>query len=238
MSIEVREISRAFQAHVALDAVSLKIEDGDFVALLGPSGSGKTTLLRVIAGLEYADAGRVYFADADVSNKPVQERGIGFVFQNYALFRHMTVAKNIAFGLDMLPRRLRPSAETIEYRVTELLELVQLADLGARYPNQLSGGQRQRVALARALAREPKILLLDEPFGALDAKVRRELRSALRAIHQRLGITTIFVTHDQEEAFALADHVAILHNGKIEQFDTPRQIQQAPNSEFVRAFLS
>ncbi len=238
MSIEVREISKAFQAHAALDAVSLKIKDRDFVALLGPSGSGKTTLLRVIAGLEYADAGRVYFSDIDVSNKPVQDRGIGFVFQNYALFRHMTVAKNIAFGLAMLPRKLRPSAKTIELRVTELLALVQLADLGTRYPNQLSGGQRQRVALARALAREPKILLLDEPFGALDAKVRRELRLALRAIHERLGITTIFVTHDQEEAFALADQVAILHNGKIEQFDTPGQIQQAPNSEFVRGFLA
>ena len=238
MSIEVREISKAFQAHVALDAVSLKIKEGNFVALLGPSGSGKTTLLRVIAGLEYADAGRVYFSDIDVSNKPVQDRGIGFVFQNYALFRHMTVAKNIAFGLEMLPRRLRPSAKTIEKRVTELLELVQLADLGTRYPNQLSGGQRQRVALARALAREPKILLLDEPFGALDAKVRRELRLALRAIHERLGITTIFVTHDQEEAFALADHVAILHKGKIEQFDTASQIQRAPSSEFVQAFLA
>ena len=238
MSIEVREISRAFQAHIALDAVSLKIQDGDFVALLGPSGSGKTTLLRVIAGLEYADAGRVYFADIDVTNKPVQDRGIGFVFQNYALFRHMTVAKNIAFGLNMLSRSLRPDAKAIEQRVTELLELVQLSGLGARYPNQLSGGQRQRVALARALARDPKILLLDEPFGALDAKVRRELRLALRAIHERLGITTIFVTHDQEEAFALADHVAILHNGKIEQFDSPSQIQQSPNSEFVKGFLA
>ena len=238
MSIEVREISKAFQAHVALAAVSLKIEQGDFVALLGPSGSGKTTLLRVIAGLEYADAGRVYFTDIDVTNKPVQDRGIGFVFQNYALFRHMTVAKNIAFGMNMLPGKLRPDANAIEKRVAELLELVQLADLGGRYPNQLSGGQRQRVALARALAREPKILLLDEPFGALDAKVRRELRLALRAIHERLGITTIFVTHDQEEAFALADHVAILHNGKIEQFDSPSQIQQLPNSEFVRAFLA
>ena len=174
----------------------------------------------------------------DVTRLPVQKRGIGFVFQNYALFRHMTVAKNISFGLDLMPGAERPEAAAIAARVSELLELVQLPGLGGRYPSQLSGGQRQRVALARALARNPKILLLDEPFGALDAKVRRELRGALREIHNRLGITTIFVTHDQDEAFALADKVAILNHGEIEQFDAPAIIQSSPSGEFVKAFLA
>lgn len=238
MTIAVKQLSKTFQNHQALDAVSLEIEDGAFVALLGPSGSGKTTLLRVIAGLEYADQGQVYFAGLDVTRLPVQKRGIGFVFQNYALFRHMTVAKNISFGLDLMPGAERPDAASIRTRVHELLELVQLPGLGGRYPSQLSGGQRQRVALARALARNPKILLLDEPFGALDAKVRRELRTALREIHNRLGITTIFVTHDQDEAFALADKVAILNHGVIEQYDAPATIQSHPSGEFVRAFLA
>lgn len=238
MTIEVKNLSKSFQNHQALGNVSLAIEDGAFVALLGPSGSGKTTLLRVIAGLEFADKGDVYFAGTNVTQMPVQKRGIGFVFQNYALFRHMTVAKNISFGLDLMPGAERPERTKIDSRVSELLELVQLPGLGGRYPSQLSGGQRQRVALARALARNPKILLLDEPFGALDAKVRRELRLALREIHNRLGITTIFVTHDQDEAFALADKVAILNHGDIEQFDAPATIQIAPSSAFVKTFLA
>jgi sulfate/thiosulfate transport system ATP-binding protein len=238
MSIEVKNLHKTFQAHQALVDVSLAIEDGKFVALLGPSGSGKTTLLRVIAGLEFADSGHVYFGGADLTRTPVQERHLGFVFQNYALFRHMTVAKNISFSLDMLPRATRPDAGAIKERVQELLTLVQLDGLGARYPNQLSGGQRQRVALARALARQPRFLLLDEPFGALDAKVRKELRGALRAIHERLGLTTIFVTHDQDEAFLLADQVALLNHGRIEQFAPPAEISAHPANAFVREFLA
>ncbi|RYD91315.1 MAG: ATP-binding cassette domain-containing protein, partial [Sphingomonadales bacterium] len=222
----------------ALDGVSLDLPEGEFVALLGPSGSGKTTLLRIIAGLEYAETGSIAFGGEDVTTMPVQDRGIGFVFQQYALFRHMTVAKNIAFGLDVLPRKARPAKAEITAKVDELLDLVQLPGLGGRYPSQLSGGQRQRVALARALARNPRILLLDEPFGALDAKVRRELRKALRQIHDRLGITSIFVTHDREEAFALADRVAILNNGRIEQFAPPGEIERAPANAFVRDFIT
>jgi sulfate/thiosulfate transport system ATP-binding protein len=239
MTIEVLNVTRTFDGgHAALDDVSLSIATGRFVALLGPSGSGKTTLLRIIAGLDFADCGYIRFGGEDVTEIPVQRRGIGFVFQSYALFRHMSVAKNISFGLDVMKRRDRPAADAVRARVDELLDLVQLSGLGGRYPAQLSGGQRQRVALARALARNPEILLLDEPFGALDAKVRTELRTALRAIHDRLGITSIFVTHDREEAFALADDVAILNAGRIEQYDLPNVVQQKPATAFVRDFLT
>ena len=237
MTITIDNISRRFGHYPALDGVSLDLPEGEFVALLGPSGSGKTTLLRIIAGLEYAEEGHIAFGGEDVTDRPVQHRDIGFVFQQYALFRHMTVEHNIAFGLDVMKRGQRPPKDAIRARVEELLELVQLPGYGKRYPAQLSGGQRQRVALARALAREPSILLLDEPFGALDAKVRRELREALRGIHDRVGLTSIFVTHDYEEAFALADKVAILGRGQIEQFDTPEVVQQHPASDFVREFL-
>jgi sulfate/thiosulfate transport system ATP-binding protein len=235
MTIDVQNITRTFDGHSALSSVSLSIDDGAFVALLGPSGSGKTTLLRIIAGLDYADSGLILFGGQEVTDIPVQNRDIGFVFQSYALFRHMTVAKNISFGLDVMKRKDRPSPDAVKARVEELLDLVQLGGLGGRYPAQLSGGQR--VALARALARDPKILLLDEPFGALDAKVRKELRVALRGIHDRLGITSIFVTHDREEAFALADKVAILNAGQIEQFDKPGVIEAHPASDFVRDFM-
>jgi sulfate transport system ATP-binding protein len=237
MTITVESISKRFTEQAALNGVSLEIKQGEFVALLGPSGSGKTTLLRIIAGLEFGEEGRVFFSGRDITRTPAPKRGIGFVFQHYALFGHMDVARNIAFGLDVMPRGTRPPRSDINERVEELLDLVQLGGLGRRYPAQLSGGQRQRVALARALARRPQILLLDEPFGALDAKVRRELRSALLRIHDQLELTSIFVTHDQEEAFALADRVAILNAGKIEQFATPEAIMTAPDTEFVRDFL-
>ena len=237
MSIRVDHVSKSFSTYPALKDVSLTINDGDFIALLGPSGSGKTTLLRILAGLEVPEQGAIWFGGRDVTADKPASRGIGFVFQNYALFEHMTVAKNIAFGLDVMPRKSRPDRQEINRRIESLLELVRLPGLGDRYPSQLSGGQRQRVALARALAREPRILLLDEPFGALDAKVRRELRDALRQIHDRLQLTSIFVTHDQEEAFAVSDRVAILNNGRVEQFDTPGRIQAMPACEFVRAFL-
>jgi sulfate transport system ATP-binding protein len=236
MSIRVEHVSKSFSAYPALGDVSLTMRDREFVALLGPSGSGKTTLLRILAGLESPESGQVWFGKRNVSGDKPASRGIGFVFQHYALFGHMTVERNIAFGLDVM-RRSRPSKRDIAARVEQLLELVQLPGLGKRYPSQLSGGQRQRVALARALAREPRILLLDEPFGALDAKVRRELRGALRQIHDELGLTSIFVTHDQEEAFALADRVALLNQGRIEQFATPAEIQAQPASDFVSAFL-
>jgi sulfate transport system ATP-binding protein len=238
MSIRIERVAKSFSAYPALDDVTLEIEDGEFVALLGPSGSGKTTLLRVIAGLEEPEAGRVWFGKRDVTDTPAASRGIGFVFQHYALFGHMTVAQNIAFGLTVMRRKLRPSETETRKRVEELLALVQLSGLGARFPSELSGGQRQRVALARALARKPKILLLDEPFGALDAKVRRELRTALRAIHDDLGLTSVFVTHDHEEAFTLADRVALLNEGRMEQFAPPAEISAAPANEFVREFLS
>jgi sulfate transport system ATP-binding protein len=236
MSIRVEHVSKSFSAYPALNDVSLTMRDREFVALLGPSGSGKTTLLRILAGLEVPESGRVWFGKRDVTGDKAASRGIGFVFQHYALFGHMTVAKNIAFGLDVM-RRGRPGKGEIDRRVDQLLELVQLPGLGKRYPSQLSGGQRQRVALARALAREPRILLLDEPFGALDAKVRRELRGALRQIHDELGLTSIFVTHDQEEAFALADRVALLNLGRVEQFGPPTEIQREPMSDFVRSFV-
>jgi sulfate transport system ATP-binding protein len=238
MTIEIRDIAKDFDGHSALDSVSMTVDGGAFVALLGPSGSGKTTLLRIIAGLAFADRGKVLFDEEDVTNRPVQDRGIGFVFQNYALFRHMTVARNIAFGLDMMARGSRPRRAEIAERVERLLDLVQMPGLGGRYPAQLSGGQRQRVALARALARNPRYLLLDEPFGALDAKVRKDLRGALRDIHDRLGVTTIFVTHDREEAFGLADQVAILHEGRIAQYAPPKEIEAAPANDFVREFLA
>jgi sulfate transport system ATP-binding protein len=238
MSIHVDDISKSFSAYPALAGVSLSVRSGEFVALLGPSGSGKTTLLRILAGLEVAESGKVWFGERDVTSDSPASRGIGFVFQHYALFGHMTVARNIAFGLDVMARRSRPPRHEILARVDRLLDLVQLSTLGDRYPSQLSGGQRQRVALARALAREPQILLLDEPFGALDAKVRRELRGALRKIHDDLGLTSIFVTHDQEEAFGLADRVALLKDGSIQQFASPAEIQRGPANEFVRAFLS
>jgi sulfate transport system ATP-binding protein len=238
MSIAVDHVSKSFSAYPALDDVSLTIDNGEFVALLGPSGSGKTTLLRILAGLELPERGKVWFGKRDVTHDKPASRGIGFVFQHYALFGHMTVARNIAFGLEVMRARSRPAAKSIRARVEELLDLVQLSGLGSRYPSQLSGGQRQRVALARALARNPRILLLDEPFGALDAKVRRELRGALRQIHDELGLTSIFVTHDQEEAFALADRVALLNHGRIEQCATPAEIQAQPASEFVMGFLS
>jgi sulfate transport system ATP-binding protein len=236
--ITIENVSKEFGAYAALRGVSLSIRDGEFVALLGPSGSGKTTLLRIIAGLEYADDGQIYFGSEDVSQVPASERGIGFVFQHYALFGHMTVAQNIAFGLKVMKRRNRPAKADIDNRVDELLNLVQLPGLGKRYPAQLSGGQRQRVALARALARDPRILLLDEPFGALDAKVRKELREALRHIHRQIGVTSIFVTHDRDEAFALSDRVAILNAGVIEQFAPPADIRDRPQTAFVEEFIA
>lgn len=238
MTISVNNISKEFGNYPALRNVSLTMEDGEFVALLGPSGSGKTTLLRIIAGLEYADSGQITFGQKDVSRVPASNRGIGFVFQHYALFGHMTVAQNIAFGLKVMKRKQRPATEEIDRRVETLLDLVQLPGLGKRFPAQLSGGQRQRVALARALARDPSILLLDEPFGALDAKVRKELREALRHIHKKIGVTSIFVTHDRDEAFALSDRVAILNAGSLEQFAPPSDIQRNPKSEFVKTFIA
>jgi sulfate transport system ATP-binding protein len=238
MSITIESVSKEFGNYPALKGVSLNIDDGEFVALLGPSGSGKTTLLRIIAGLEYSDHGSICFGDRDVTRLPASDRGIGFVFQHYALFGHMTVADNIAFGLKVMKRRNRPSKKEIRSRAEALLDLVQLPGLGKRYPAQLSGGQRQRVALARALAREPDFLLLDEPFGALDAKVRKELREALKNIHKQIGVTSIFVTHDRDEAFALSDRVAILNAGTIEQFAPPTEIRQQPASEFVKTFIA
>jgi sulfate transport system ATP-binding protein len=237
MSLIVDSIVKKFERFPALNGVSFEVPQGAFLALLGPSGSGKTTLLRILGGLEFPDVGSVRFADLNWLDVPARDRRAGFVFQQYALFRHMTVAENIGFGLSVRPRRQRPSRNEIKRRVEELLALVQLDGLGKRYPTQLSGGQRQRVALARALAIEPRMLLLDEPFGALDAKVRKELRGWLRAIHERLGITSVFVTHDQEEAFALADLVAIMNAGRIEQYGTPEDVRRSPRTPFVADFL-
>jgi len=237
MSLIVDSIAKRFGNYEALKGVSFTAPQGAFITLLGPSGSGKTTLLRILGGLEFPDSGDVRFADLNWLGVPARQRRAGFVFQHYALFRHMTVAKNIAFGLTVRPRRERPSRAEIKTRVEELLSLVQLEGLGDRYPSQLSGGQRQRVALARALAIEPRMLLLDEPFGALDAKVRKELRLWLRKLHERMGITTIFVTHDQEEAFALADLVAVINAGKIEQYGAPADVRRAPKTAFVRDFI-
>jgi sulfate transport system ATP-binding protein len=237
MSIEVRNIRKVFGKFVALEDVSLTIASGELVALLGPSGSGKTTLLRIIAGLENPDAGEVLLDGAEATARSVRERGVGFVFQHYALFRHMTVFENIAFGLRVRPRRQRPPEPEIKRRVLELLLLVQLEWSAARYPAQLSGGQRQRVALARALAIEPRVLLLDEPFGALDAKVREELRRWLRRLHEELHLTGVFVTHDQEEALEVATKVAVLNGGKIEQVGTPDDLYHRPATPFVSSFL-
>jgi sulfate transport system ATP-binding protein len=237
MSLIVDSIAKRFGNYEALKGVSFTAPQGAFITLLGPSGSGKTTLLRILGGLEFPDSGDVRFADLNWLGVPARQRRAGFVFQHYALFRHMTVAKNIAFGLTVRPRRERPSRAEIKTRVEELLSLVQLEGLGDRYPSQLSGGQRQRVALARALAIEPRMLLLDEPFGALDAKVRKELRLWLRKLHERMGITTIFVTHDQEEAFALADLVAVINAGKLEQYGAPADVRRAPKTAFVRDFI-
>jgi sulfate transport system ATP-binding protein len=236
-AIRVEGVEQDFGAFAALRDVTLDIRPGELVALLGPSGSGKTTLLRVIAGLNAPDRGHVYFDDRDATNLPVQDRRVGFVFQNYALFKHMSVADNIAYGLKVRPRRLRPTRGDITARVHELLRFVQLEGLGARYPAQLSGGQRQRVALARALAIEPRVLLLDEPFGALDARVRKDLRRWLREVHKETGLTTVFVTHDQDEAMELADRVVVLNEGRIEQVGTPAELYDQPASPFVISFV-
>jgi len=237
MEIRVENLSKEFGSLPALQDVNLTVHTGELVALLGPSGSGKTTLLRVIAGLEVPNQGRILFGQEDATHVPVQRRGVGFVFQHYALFRHMTVSDNIAYGLRVRRRSERPAEADIKTRVGDLLALVQMEGLEKRYPTQLSGGQRQRVALARALAVEPRVLLLDEPFGALDAKVRKDLRRWLRDIHEQTGRTTIFVTHDQEEALELADRVAILKNGRIEQVGTPDEVHEQPVSPFVMSFI-
>ena len=237
MSIEIRDISKRFGDFQALRDIHLHIDSGELVALLGPSGCGKTTLLRIIAGLESADAGSILFSGEDTTDVHVRDRQVGFVFQHYALFRHMTVFENVAFGLRMKPRAQRPSEAQIRQKVHELLQLVQLDWLADRYPSQLSGGQRQRIALARALAVEPKVLLLDEPFGALDAKVRKELRRWLRRLHDELHVTSIFVTHDQEEALEVADRVVLMNGGVIEQAGTPQEVWDHPASPFVYGFL-
>lgn len=237
MSIQVKNIQKDFGDFKALNNVSLDFNSGELIALLGPSGCGKTTLLRIIAGLEYADSGQVFLDGEDASARHVRERQVGFVFQHYALFKHMTVFENVAFGMRMKPRKERPSESQIKAKVHELLNLVQLDWLADRFPSQLSGGQRQRIALARALAVEPKVLLLDEPFGALDAKVRKELRRWLRRLHDELHITSIFVTHDQEEALEVADRVVLMNQGQVEQVGTPEEVYAHPASAFVYGFL-
>jgi sulfate/thiosulfate transport system ATP-binding protein len=237
MSIDIRGINKRFGSFVALDNVNLNVQTGELVALLGPSGCGKTTLLRIIAGLESADSGNILFHGEDTTEQHVRERQVGFVFQHYALFRHMSVFENVAFGLRVRPRKQRPSEAEIRKKVKTLLELVQLDWLADRYPSQLSGGQRQRIALARALAVEPKLLLLDEPFGALDAKVRKDLRRWLRQLHDEIHVTSVFVTHDQEEALEVADRIVVLNKGRIEQVGTPDEVYQSPASPFVYSFL-
>jgi sulfate transport system ATP-binding protein len=237
MSIEVRNLRKTFGGFVALDDVSLDVPGGELVALLGPSGSGKTTLLRIIAGLEPADQGTIHFHGEDTTDQPVRERQVGFVFQHYALFRHMSVFENVAFGLRVRPRSVRPSEKEIHESVMGLLHLVQLDVLAERRPSELSGGQRQRVALARALAVKPKVLLLDEPFGALDAKVRKELRRWLRRLHEEVHVTSVFVTHDQEEALEVSDRVVIMNEGRIEQSGTPEAVYECPATPFVYGFL-
>jgi sulfate transport system ATP-binding protein len=237
MAIELRNISKTFGAFAALAEVGIRVETGEFLALLGPSGSGKTTLLRIIAGLELPDSGSLEIDGTDVLGHDARRRRIGFVFQHYALFRHMTIAENIAFGLRVRPRDLRPSRAEITRRVHELLSLVQLEGYATRMPSQLSGGQRQRVALARALAIEPSVLLLDEPFGALDAKVRSELRRWLRRLHEAMNITSVFVTHDQEEALELADRVVVMNRGRVEQIGSPTNVYDQPTTPFVYEFL-
>jgi len=237
MQIDIQGVRKRFGSTRVLDDVNLTISGREFIGLLGPSGSGKTTLLRILAGLEFADEGRVLFDGRDAGTLPIEKRQVGIVFQHYALFGHMSVAENVAFGLNVRPRKRRPSRAEIEATVERLLHLVQLDGFGGRFPAQLSGGQRQRVALARALATEPKILLLDEPFGALDAKVRVDLRRWLRELHDLTGLTTVFVTHDQEEALALADRVAIMAKGRIEQVGTPTEVYEDPQTPFVYDFL-
>lgn len=237
MSIEIVNINKRFGSFTALQDINLTIPTGELVALLGPSGSGKTTLLRIIAGLEVADQGAILFHGEDTASRNVQQRQVGFVFQHYALFRHMTVFENVAFGLKVRPSSLRPSKDEIREKVQKLLSLVKLEGMSGRYPTQLSGGQRQRVALARALAVEPQVLLLDEPFGALDAKVRKELRRWLRQLHDELNVTSVFVTHDQEEALDVADRIVILNNGRIEQLGTPEEVYENPSNPFVYDFL-
>jgi sulfate transport system ATP-binding protein len=237
MTIEVRNLSKQFGTFAALRDVSLQVRDGELLALLGPSGSGKTTLLRVIAGLEVADTGQVLFHGEDSTDAHIRDRRVGFVFQHYALFRHMTIFENVAFGLRVRPKNTRPPEGDIRDRVMKLLKLVQLDWLAERYPHQLSGGQRQRIALARALAVEPKVLLLDEPFGALDAKVRKELRSWLRRLHDDMHITSVFVTHDQDEALEVSDRVVVMNEGRIEQIGTPDEVYDRPAGPFVHEFL-
>jgi sulfate transport system ATP-binding protein len=237
MSIEIENITKKFGGFTALGDVSLTIPTGELVALLGPSGCGKTTLLRIIAGLETADSGRILFNGADTTTSHVRERKVGFVFQHYALFRHMTVFDNIAFGLTVRPKETRPSKQEISEKVMNLLRLIQLENMAKRYPAQLSGGQRQRVALARALAVEPQVLLLDEPFGALDAQVRAELRRWLRKLHDEIHVTSVFVTHDQEEALEVADRIVVMNKGKVEQAGTPDQVYEHPANPFVLNFL-
>ncbi len=240
MSIEVKHLSKTFGNFKALQDVSLRVNDGELVALLGPSGSGKTTLLRIIAGLEKPDPNpnsQILFHDSSVTSEPVGSRGVGFVFQHYALFRHMSVFDNIAFGLKVRPRRERPTKNEIRDRVNQLLKLIQLEGFGDRFPSQLSGGQRQRVALARAIAVEPQVLLLDEPFGALDAQVRKGLRDWLRKLHEEIHLTSVLVTHDQEEALEVADRVVVMNQAKIEQVGTPEEVFHQPASQFVMEFL-
>lgn len=237
MSIEVRNISKFFGDFAALQNIDLNVKSGELLALLGPSGSGKTTLLRILAGLEQADIGNVFLDNVDVTTDAVRERRVGFVFQHYALFRHLTIFENIAFGLRVLPKGQRPTESDIRKRVAELLDLIQLSWVGGRFPHELSGGQRQRVALARALAVQPKVLLLDEPFGALDAKVRQELRGWLRRLHDEIHITSVFVTHDQEEALEVADRVVILDKGRIAQIGSPVDVYHDASSPFVYEFL-
>lgn len=237
MAIEVKNITKTYGDFAALKNVDLAVPPGSLVALLGPSGSGKTTLLRIIAGLDTPDSGQVLLDGVDATDRTVRDRRVGFVFQHYALFRHMTVFENVAFGLRVKPRKVRPSRSDIQDKVNSLLKLVQLDWLADRLPNQLSGGQRQRVALARALAVEPKVLLLDEPFGALDARVRKELRQWLRRLHDEISITSVFVTHDQEEALEVSDHVAVLNEGRIEQIGTPEEVYDHPANPFVLNFL-
>jgi len=237
VTIEVRNLVKAFGAFTALDGVDLRVADGELLALLGPSGSGKTTLLRIIAGLDWPDAGEVSFDGENALARGARERHVGFVFQHYALFRHMTVFENVAFGLRVQPRAIRKDEAAIRARVKELLDLVQLDWLANRYPSQLSGGQRQRIALARALAIAPRILLLDEPFGALDAKVRKELRQWLRSLHHEIHVTSIFVTHDQEEALEVANRVVVMDKGRIEQTGTPGEVYDSPATAFVHGFI-
>jgi sulfate transport system ATP-binding protein len=237
MTIEVRGLGKSFGGFQALRGVDLEVKEGELVALLGPSGSGKTTLLRILSGLEFPDQGRVLFDGEDATERSARERRVGFVFQHYALFRHMSVFENVAFGLRVRSRRERSSPAEIRARVSELLHMVQLGGMAERLPSQLSGGQRQRVALARALAVRPRMLLLDEPFGALDSRVRKELRRWLRQLHDELHITSVFVTHDQEEALELADRVVVMNRGAIEQVGTPEQVYHQPATRFVYEFM-